>query len=331
VTRHGAFLVGSILVVVALLGCASPVASPPPTVAPSDADGPAAAPPAGRIAFARAIFDPATSTPTDGDIWSVATDGSDLVRLTDLPGIELFPAWSPDADRLAFVRLDDANAGDLWVIDADPTAADRHLTQLTDDPGIEGAPAWSPDGRLIAFVADWQNEPSIWIRPIDGSGEARRLTAGNWPSWTPDGTRLLVTTAADFDEAELAYVPVDGGTPETLPIQLPNASEGAVSPTGEIAFVSSATDYANADPTTWNEDIYRTSHDGVRGPVRVTNTPENDHWPPSWAPTGDWLAYTNDRARSGSRIAIVVGTQEPVYLTEGAYDLFPAWRPEPAL
>lgn len=327
--RHAALVVGSTLMVAALWGCASRAASPSTTVAPSDPDGIVATPPDGRIAFARTIFDPATNSPTDGDLWSVATDGSDLVRLTDQPGIELFPAWSPDAERLAFVRLDDRDAGDLWVIDADPTAADRHLTQLTDGPGIEGAPAWSPDGRWIAYVADWQNAPRIWILPSVGTGEARQLTDGNWPSWTPDGSRLLITTAADFDEAELAYVGIDGGTPEVLPIQLPNASEGAVGPSGAIAFVSSETDYANSDPTTWNEDIYTTGPDGVRGPVRVTNTPENDHWPPSWAPTGDWLAYTNDRGTRGSRIAVLVGTQEPIYLTEGSFDLFPAWRPEP--
>ena len=87
---------------------------------------------------------------------------------------------------------------------------------------------------------------------------------------------------------------------------------------------------ANSDPATWNEEIYTTNQDGSRGPVRITNTPENDHWPPSWAPSGDWFAYTNDRGREGSRIAIVVGTGEPRYLTDGAYDLFPAWRPEPA-
>ena len=48
--------------------------------------------------------------------------------------------------------------------------------------------------------------------------------------------------------------------------------------------MSSETDYANSDPATWNEEVYTTNQDGSRGPVRITNTPENDHWPPSWAP-----------------------------------------------
>jgi Tol biopolymer transport system component len=327
VSRFGTALALTVAVVGA---CAARGASPSATIAPSDAAAPSATPPDGRIAFARTEFDPATNTPTGGDIWSVATDGSDLLRLTDTPEIELFPAWSPDAARIAFVRLEGTTNGDIWLIDADPTAADRHLTRLTDSPGLEGVPVWSPDGRSIAYVDDWQGAASVWIRSADGADDARRVNDGNWPSWTPDGTRLLITVGAEFTDTELAYVAIDGGDPEVLPIDVPNASEGAVGPNGEVAFVSSVTDYADTDPSTWNEEIYTTSADGRRGPTRVTDTPENDHWPPSWAPTGDWLAYTNDQATKGSRIAVVLPTGEPTYITEGSYDLFPAWRPEPA-
>ena len=311
------------------IACGPPTASPSTTVVPGTADTGAATPPEGRIAFSRTTFDEATNTPTASDIWSVGTDGSDLVQLTDLPELELYPAWSPDGSRFAFVRSADTSTGDIWLIDPDPAAADRHLTQLTDGGGLSFAPAWSPDGRWIAYVDDWQSAPSVWIKAADGTGEARRVTEGaaNWPSWTPDGTRLLITVGADFTDTELAYVDVEGGEPEILPIQVPNASEGAVGPTGEIAFVSSPNDYAEDDPSTWNEEIYTTGADGVRGPIQVTTTPENDHWPPSWSPAGDWLAYTNDRGTSGSRIAIVLGTGEPRYLTDGAYDAFPAWHP----
>jgi Tol biopolymer transport system component len=313
-----------------LSSCALPGASPSATVAPSSPDAGVTTPPDGRVAFSRTVFDPATNTPTSGDIWSVETDGSDIIQLTDLPEIELSPAWSPDGQRLAFARIDSTSSGDIWLIDADPTAADRHLTQLTDGAGLEFAPAWSPDGRSVAYVADWQGAPSVWIRSADATGEARRVVDGNWPSWTPDGTRLLITVGTDFTDTKLAYVDVDGGEPELLPIGLPNASESAVNSMGGIAFVASENDYADSDPSTWNEDVFTVGPDGASGTVRITNTPENDHWPPSWSPSSDWIAYTNDAGTSGSRIAIVLPTGEPIYLTSGAYDAFPAWRPEPA-
>ena len=317
-------------IAVVLAGCGASAEDPSATIMPADPIAEAADPPPGTIAFARVVFDPSTNLPTEGDLWSVATDGSDLQRLTDTPEIELFPAWSPDGERLAFVRLTDASSGDLWVIDADPTAAERNLRQLTDGPALEGAPAWSPDGRTLAYVDDWQGRPSVWLTLPDGGGEPIRLADGNWPSWAPEGRHLLLTVGTDFDDARLAYVSVDGGEPEILPIDLPNASEGSISADGAIAFVSSENDYAADDPATWNEDVFMTGPDGTRGPTRVTNTPENDHWPPSWSPDAQWLAYTNDGGTGKpSRIAIVAPTGEPIYLTDGAYDAFPAWRPEP--
>ena len=138
-----------------------------------------------------------------------------------------------------------------------------------------------------------------------------------------------MTLGTDYADTTLAYVPVGGGAPDTLPIQAPNASEGSVSSLGEIAFVSSENDYAG-DASNWNEDIYTIGPDGRRGPLRITNTHENDHWPPTWSPAGDWFAYTHDLGGQRSRIAIVYGTAEPRYLTDDASDLFPAWRPEPA-
>ncbi len=305
--------------------CAAPTTTPTPS--PGAAQTTATKPPAGRIAFTRLEVD-ATHQPIGSDIWSVSTDGSDLVRLTDLTDLKGFAAWAPDAQHLAFTRMTSESEGDLWIIDADPAAPDRHLRQLTDEPRMEAAAAWSPDGAEIAYVVDWQGAASIWIRAADGSGEPRHVTDGNWPSWTPDGQRLLVTLGQDYKDTSLAYVSIDGGELEHLPIQTPNASEGSISSQGVIGFVSSANDYAG-DVGTWNEDIYTIGADGVRGPIRITNTTGNDHWPPSWSTSGDWFTYTHDIGEKASRIAIVHGTEEPLYLTDGAFDLWPAWQPDP--
>lgn len=331
--RHVASV--AVLVLAAVQSACGPAASAPPEASSAPTPSPGAAqtvvtkPPPGRIAFTRLEVDAATHVPKGADLWSIATDGSDLVRLTDLPELEGFPAWSPDGARLAFTRFSADSGGDIWIIDADPTSSKRHLRQLTNEPLMEGAPAWSPDGTQIAYVADWQSAASIWIRAADGSGAPRHVIEGNWPSWTPDGKRLLVTLGVDFKDTSLAYVSVDGGDPEPLPIQTPNASEGSISSQGQIGFVSSPNDYAG-DAASWNEDIYTIGYDGVRGPMRITNTTENDHWPPSWSPSGDWFAYTHDLGELASRIAIVYGTEEPLYLTDGAFDLWPAWQPESA-
>jgi tricorn protease len=53
----------------------------------------------------------------------------------------------------------------------------------------------------VAYVGDATDEYEIYLRPADGTGEARRLTSGlaSWVNslqWSPDGKHLAVSTAA---------------------------------------------------------------------------------------------------------------------------------------
>ena len=309
---------------------AAPRRTSSPSAAPLPASPEVAVPPDGLIAFARTIFDPATNTPTGGDIWSVGTDGADLVQLTDLPELELFPAWSPDGARLAFVRTADTTTGDVWLIDADPTAADRHLVQLTDEPGLEMAPAWSPDGRWIAYVADWQDAPSIWIRAADGTGEPRRVADGNWPSWTPDGTRLLVTVGSDFtDDQARATCRSTAVSPRscrsrsrTRPrrrsarlarspsCRAPTATRRTTPRPGTRTSTPSAPTVGAGRPR--SRSRRRTTTGRRRGPRTASG------WP---------TRTTAARPGRGSRSCCRPASR--IYLTEGSYDAFPAWRPQP--
>lgn len=80
----------------------------------------------------------------------------------------------------------------LCVIRTDGTG----YRQITDDASRNRGPAWSPDGQRIAFFSDRSGHYDVWaIRP-DGSG-LERLTATTGPaltipSWSPDGSQLVV-------------------------------------------------------------------------------------------------------------------------------------------
>ena len=78
------------------------------------------------------------------DIWWVASDGSNLHKLTDsVSESEAGPVFSPDGTEIVFSRVDPpSDDSDLWLMD--PTGG--NLTQLTDTPASFEYPlAWQPN------------------------------------------------------------------------------------------------------------------------------------------------------------------------------------------
>jgi len=94
----------------------------------------------GQIAFTHAT----KFTPPDfeSEVYTIDVDGSDERRLTDSPGLDAFPAWSPDGEQLAFATDRDGN-WELYVMDAHGSEQRR----LTNTPEDESSPAWSPTVR----------------------------------------------------------------------------------------------------------------------------------------------------------------------------------------
>src|SRR5436190_974671 len=81
-----------------------------------------------------------------GDLHSAA-DGTGLARLTNSPGSDGEPAWSPDGTKIAF-DFHDGHFG-IYVMNADGSG----LTRLASNPTDDRVPAWSPDGGKIAFMS----------------------------------------------------------------------------------------------------------------------------------------------------------------------------------
>src|SRR5713226_7701518 len=122
-------------------------------------------------------------------------------------------------------------AGSIWIASRDA----GNVRRLTNG-GHEGKPIFSPDGSQIAFTGDYDGTRGVYVLPADG-GEPHRLTYHpadfNVQGWTPDGKRILFTSArAAFADgvAQLFTVPVEGGFASQVP--LARASEASFSPDG---------------------------------------------------------------------------------------------------
>jgi len=134
------------------------------------------------------------------DLWKVAREGGDAVRLTAGPGVKRGPHFSPDGQWIAFTGEYDGRV-DVYVM----PAAGGTPRRVTYNGG--------PPANEVSAVAE------NGVNTVMG--------------WTPDGKRILFASPRDafaFGVQRLFTVALEGGFPTELP--LPLAYEGSYSADG---------------------------------------------------------------------------------------------------
>ncbi len=109
-----------------------------------------------------------------------------------LPGdaLQTVNGWTRDGARLIFERADSAGRATLWIRDRDGAGPE---SPLGDASASESWSDLSPDGRWLAYVSDQTGSSEVYLRRLDGSGGALRLSSiGGWaPRWRGDGRELF--------------------------------------------------------------------------------------------------------------------------------------------
>lgn len=262
----------------------------------------------GRIAFV---------SDRDGnpEIYVMNADGTDLTRLTDTPGAEREPVWSPDGQRIAFLY------GDIYVMNADGT--DR--TQITDTSAGKENIAWSPDGQRIVFAAKETSNARGWVIYVvnaDGT-DLTRLT---------DTIRMALPETRSFGPAATEFPSQIGWSPDSRRIAFPS--------TGNIYSMRADEAYpytrllANGVQPTWspdghriafvrNRDIYVMNADGS-GETRLTYNPRQDE-NPAWSPDSQRIAFRSYREDGYAIYVMNVDGTDQIRLTNRGGSWLELW------
>lgn len=125
----------------------------------------------------------------------VGTDGNGFLPIA-LNGLKPEgTAWSPDGRYIAFWagRNADTESMDLYLFDLH-TSRTRRLLQKATFYGTHYPLSWSPDSWKLVFASLDDFISIIDIR----TGNVVRLTKGNAPSWSPDGSTIIYREGVPF-------------------------------------------------------------------------------------------------------------------------------------
>jgi TolB protein len=237
-------------------------------------------------------------------------------RLTDFPGDEFTPDWSPDGSKIAY-----SYQGDIWTIPAKGGTPIR----ITTSSSPEGDPDWSPDGAYIAFARIQGGLYSQILKIPSGGGDVTILTETRSysPSWSPDGSWIAYskeTLGGVYYVYSIFKTTSDGGPGE----QLTDLNYGDYCPTwspdgSTIAFYS------------WRGGTYDVWSVPASGGTltQKTDFPGDERYP-DWSWATDRIAYTWSESDEGSKDIYVIssGGGEPDQITtDPADDTCPSWSP----
>lgn len=125
------------------------------------------------------------------EIYVMRENGTGLRNLSNSPARDIHPYWSPDGAWILFNSGRDG--GPLQVYEVHPDGTGLHRLAVSEDE--ETCARVSPRGDRIVLLANLkEGHDDVLLRWRDGS-HAMNLTrdaaADGWPTWTPDGKRIV--------------------------------------------------------------------------------------------------------------------------------------------
>lgn len=202
--------VAATLMAVALVACGGTTPASTPSRQPSRAIESNLAPTASRPAASRS----ATASPAaaltglsgrfvfggaDGHLYLVDADGTNLRQLTNAPGNDFDPSFSPDGRSVVFRTSRGSYAADrsgtgtegIFIVETE-RLSERQLFPASAAELGGLFPDWSPDGRRVALATVIEGKGEQVAVVDAASGRVVRIlpTSGECLEWSPDGEHV---------------------------------------------------------------------------------------------------------------------------------------------
>ena len=130
----------------------------------------------------------------NSEIFLLDIDGRNLIRLTENDYWDLYPAWSPDDSKIAFLSFRESDL-DIYMMNSDGSAQSKFYDSGSHDADIH----WIDNtivftsGSKIWKINDDGTNPSIITNPPNAGGWGNaNLPFGDYdPNIHPDGTMII--------------------------------------------------------------------------------------------------------------------------------------------
>ena len=131
------------------------------------------------------------------DLFVMDADGSNVKQLTNSPGYDGGPFFSPDNSEVVWRRFNpDGNSAEIWTMDIDG----GNQRQLTSDAMVAWGPYYHPSGDYIIYSSNVLGHANFELFLIDAGGTNTPVRVTNTdgtdilPVFSPDGSRLAWST-----------------------------------------------------------------------------------------------------------------------------------------
>ena len=207
------------------------------------------------------------------EIYLMRADGSEVKRLTDVPGYDGGPFFSPDGKKICWRRFtEDDSQAEVWTMNVDGSDPQ----QITKLGAMSWAPYFHPSGEYLIFTTNKHGFDNfeLYLAAASGQGEPVRVTStpgfDGLPVFSPDGQKLSWTSNRTGDKASQIFIAGWDHAAARKALGLTDAAAGTAAAAPALPEVQAADLAPEIRAEDLKKHVYYLASDALQG--RLTGT-----------------------------------------------------------